>query len=57
VEEFGREKPAEEIRACADAVLGEFAHVRVRSFVLTLAHRRARECLNDGNCASLVASI
>jgi L-seryl-tRNA(Ser) seleniumtransferase len=58
VEEFnGDEKPADEIRACADAVLAEFADVPVRSFVLTLAHRRARECLRDGSCAELVASI
>src|SRR5262249_30396559 len=56
VEEFGDEKPAEEIRACADAVLAEFADVPVRSFVLTLAHRRARECLRD-SCAELVASV
>jgi protein-tyrosine-phosphatase len=57
VEEFGDEKPAEEIRACADAVLAEFADVPVRSFVLTLAHRRARECLRDGSCAALVAAL
>jgi arsenate reductase len=57
VEEFGNEKPAEEIRACADAVLGELIDVPVRRFVLTLAHRRARECLLDGSCASLVASL
>jgi hypothetical protein len=35
VEEFGDEKPAEEIRACADVVLAEFADVPVRRFVLT----------------------
>jgi hypothetical protein len=57
VEEFGHEKPAEEIRACADAVLADFADVPVRSFVLTLAHRRARECLRDGTCTPLVASV
>jgi protein-tyrosine-phosphatase len=57
LEEFGDEKPADEIRACADAVLAEFADVPVRSFVLTLAHRRARECLRDGSCAELVASV
>jgi hypothetical protein len=57
VEEFGDEKPAEEIRACADAVLVDFADVPVRSFVLTLAHRRARECLRDGNCRAVVASV
>jgi arsenate reductase (thioredoxin) len=56
VEEFGEEKPAEEIRACADHVLGDYMDVPVRSYVLTLAHRHARECLRDGSCASLVAS-
>jgi arsenate reductase (thioredoxin) len=55
VEEFGDEKPAEEIRACADMVLSDYSDVPVRSFVLTLAHRRARECLRDGSCAGLVA--
>ena len=53
VEEFGRDKPAEEIRACADVVLAEFADVPVRSFVLTLAHRRARDCLREDDCALL----
>jgi hypothetical protein len=56
VEEFGNEKPAEEIRACLDVILGELIDVPVRRFVLTLAHRRPRECLLDGSCASLVAS-
>jgi arsenate reductase (thioredoxin) len=56
VEEFGGEKPPEEIRACAEHVLGDYMDVPVRSFVLTLAHRRARECLRDGSCVSLVAS-
>jgi arsenate reductase (thioredoxin) len=57
LDEFGDEKPAEEIRACADAVLAGFADVPVRSFVLALAQRRARECLRDGSCAELVASV
>lgn len=56
VDEFAAERPAEEIRACADAILGELVDVPVRRFVLTLAHRRARECLRDGSYASLVAS-
>jgi hypothetical protein len=56
VDEFGDEKPAEEIRVCADSALAGFADVPVRSFVLTLAHRRARECLRDGSCASLVTA-
>jgi len=56
LDEFGGEKPAEEIRACADAVLAEYADVPVRSFVLTLAQRWARECLRDGSCAALFAA-
>jgi hypothetical protein len=39
VEEFGDEKPAEEIRTCADAVLAEFADVPVRSFVPAFRNR------------------
>ena len=42
-----------EIRACADAVLSEFMDVPVRSFVLTLAERKARECLASASCAAL----
>jgi arsenate reductase len=53
--EFGERKKPEEIRACADAVLEEFADVPVRSFVLTLAHRKARERLNAGEGAALPA--
>jgi arsenate reductase (thioredoxin) len=34
-----------EIRACADAVLAAYQEVPVCSFVMTLAHRRTRECL------------
>ena len=53
-EEFGRTKTPEEIRVCADAVLSELDDVPVRSFVLTLAHRRTRECLREEECAPLV---
>jgi arsenate reductase len=53
VEEFEATKPAEEIRACADAILGEFADAPVRTFVLTLAERRARDCLRQPVCAVL----
>ncbi len=53
VAEFGDTKPAEEIRACADAILAEYDDAPVRSFVLTLAHRRTRECLREENCAVL----
>jgi arsenate reductase len=53
VEEFGERKPAEEIRACTDAILTEFDEVPVRSFLLTLVHRRTRECLSEDRCAVL----
>jgi arsenate reductase len=53
VDEFGETKPAEEIRACADAILSEFDDVPVRSFVLTIADRRIRDCLREPKCAVL----
>ena len=53
VAEFGDARPAEEIRACADAILSEFDEVPVRSFVLTLADRRIRDCLREPECAAL----
>lgn len=46
------DKPDAEIRSCADAVLSEFIEAPVRSFVMTLAERKARECLKSGACAS-----
>jgi len=45
LEEFGERRDAAEIRAVADAVLGEYRDVPVRSFVMSLAHRQAREQL------------
>jgi low molecular weight phosphotyrosine protein phosphatase len=42
-----------EIRACADAVLSQFAEVPVRSHVMTLAYRRTRECLAAETCEEL----
>ena len=39
-----------EIRSCADAVLSEFIDVPVRSFVMAIADRKARECLVAGGC-------
>jgi arsenate reductase len=47
VEEFGDRVPAEEIRARADGVLSRYRDVPVRSFVMTLAHRQARELLAE----------
>jgi arsenate reductase len=53
VGEFGDSRPADEIRACADAILSEFDDVPVRSFVLTLAERRIRDCLREHECGAL----
>src|SRR5829696_2589794 len=39
------ELPPEQIRSCADAVLSEYSDVPVRSFVMAIADRQARECL------------
>jgi arsenate reductase (thioredoxin) len=52
-EEFEGVKSPEEIRACADAILGDYDEAPVRSFVLTLAHRRTRECLRGEACVAL----
>ena len=54
VDEFGQRKPADEIRACADRILEDFDDVPVRSFVITLAERRIRDCLRQPTCAALV---
>jgi arsenate reductase (thioredoxin) len=54
VAEFGDTKPADEIRACADTILADFDDVPVRSYVLTLAERRIRNCLHEDECAVLV---
>jgi hypothetical protein len=53
VEDFGETKSGEEIRACADAILNDYEDAPVRSFVLTLAERRIRECLREPQCAVL----
>jgi protein-tyrosine-phosphatase len=51
IEEFGAEHDDAEIRAVADAVLAEHQDAAVRSFVMTLAHRKARELLRAGTLA------
>jgi arsenate reductase len=45
VREFEPQCSAEDIRACADEVLCQYDDVPVRSHILTLAHRQARERL------------
>jgi arsenate reductase len=53
VEEFENIRTAEDIRACADAILADYDDVPVRTFILTLADRRIRECLREEVCAAL----
>jgi arsenate reductase (thioredoxin) len=49
-DEFADRKPAEEIRACADAVLEGFAGATVRTHIMTLAQRQTRDCLRRDTC-------
>jgi hypothetical protein len=53
-DEFADTKTPEEIRACADAVLETFDGARIRTHILTLAHRQTRECLRKDVCDVLV---
>jgi hypothetical protein len=53
IEEFDGARTAEDIRACADAILGDYDDVPIRSFVMSLATRRTRECLRADRCAAL----
>jgi hypothetical protein len=47
VDEFGIRLSDEEIRRIADEILDRYAEVPIRSFVMTLANRRAREILKQ----------
>jgi arsenate reductase (thioredoxin) len=51
VDEFGDTLDDEEIRRIADEILDSYEEVPIRSFVMTLAHRRAREILNARSAA------
>lgn len=51
IEEFEPDHSPAEIRACADQVLDRLGEARVRSHILTLANRQARECLRQNECA------
>ena len=56
VREFAGIRSDAEIRSCADAILADYADVPVRSFVMTIAHRRTRDCLGAEHCAPLVSA-
>ena len=49
-DEFDETRDDAEVRACADAVLSEYQDAPVRSFVMTIAHRRTRDCLRRDGC-------
>ena len=51
--EFGDRRSDQEIRACADAILEDYHEAPVRSFVMTIAHKRTRECLAAETCDPL----
>jgi arsenate reductase len=52
-QEFEGMRSDAEIRACADAVLDTYDEAPVRSFVMTLAERRTRDCLRAERCEAL----
>jgi protein-tyrosine-phosphatase len=54
IAEFEGAKTAQEIRDCSDAILMEFAEVPVRSFMMTIAERKARECLRKDVCDAVL---
>ncbi len=54
--EFADIRSDEEIRTCADAILAEFQDASVRSFVMSIAHKRARACLKAEHCDALVGA-
>jgi arsenate reductase (thioredoxin) len=56
VKEFDGVRSDSEIRACADAILNDYDDAPVRSFVMTLAHRRTRECLAAERCDALATA-
>jgi arsenate reductase (thioredoxin) len=52
VDEFGDRLSDEEIRQIADGILESYEEVPVRSFVMALANRRAREILKERSAAT-----
>jgi len=50
IQEFGDTRPAEVIRGCADRILDDYDDVPIRSHILSLAHKRTRECLRQEHC-------
>jgi arsenate reductase (thioredoxin) len=55
VDEFGAELTDDEIRQIADEILATYHDVPVRSFVMTLANRRARAILKERASAAVAS--
>jgi hypothetical protein len=53
IEEFEDSRSPEVIRGCADRILDDYDDVPIRSHILTLAHKRTRECLRQEHCEVL----
>ena len=53
--EFANARSAEQIRACADAILTQYDDAPVRSMVQTIAYRQTRECLREEHCHAVQA--
>lgn len=51
--EFEGLRSPDEIRDCADAILADYQDAPVRSFVMTIAHKRTRQCLAAEHCDPL----
>jgi protein-tyrosine-phosphatase len=56
IDEFSPSRAPELIRGCADRVLDQYDDVPVRSHILTLANRQARECLRHERCELMEAA-
>jgi len=50
IDEFGERREPEVIRGCADRILDDYDDVPIRSHVLSLAHKRVRDCLRQEHC-------
>lgn len=55
-EEFEGVRSDADIRGCADAILADYHDVPVRSFVMSIAHRRTRDCLRREHCDALAVA-
>ena len=53
ISEFAATRPPEVIRGCADRILADYDDVPIRSHILTIAQKQARDCLRQDVCAVL----